>query len=39
MIEIKRSLYMNENTSEKIQSFSKVKNLMNQFTKKLMEFI
>jgi N-formylglutamate amidohydrolase len=39
MIEIKRSLYMNEATSEKIQSFSKIINLINQFTTKLLEFI
>ena len=39
MIEIKRSLYMNEATSEKIQSFSRISNLINQFFKKLLEFI
>ena len=39
MIEIKRCLYMNEATSEKIQSFSRISKLINQFIKKLLEFI
>ncbi len=39
MIEIKRCLYMNEKTGEKNQSFSKVIDLLNQFIKKLLEFI
>jgi N-formylglutamate amidohydrolase len=39
MIEIKRSLYMNEKTGEKIKSFLKIKKLMNHFISELMENI
>ena len=39
MIEIKRSLYMNEKTGEKIKSFVKIKKVMNRFISELMENI
>ncbi len=39
MIEIKRSLYMNEKTGEKIKSFVKIKKVMNRFVSELMENI
>ncbi len=39
MIEIKRSLYVNENTGEKTQSFADVKDLIDGFIRKLTELI
>jgi len=39
MIEIKRSLYMNEKAGEKIKSFLQIEKLMNRFISELMENI